>query len=63
MHSLHLSSHIDVWPMLQRFGDVRRGDGVGFGEVRDRARQLEDAVEGASGELQALSGGAQEGLH
>ena len=42
--------------------DVWRGDGVGSDEVRDDAGKLEHTVEGARRELQALGGGAQEGL-
>ncbi len=62
-HALAPSSpHIDARVILQGFGDVRRGNGIGFGEIGDGARELEDAMEGASRELQALGGSAQERL-
>ncbi len=41
---------------------MRRGDLLDACQVGDRAGQFEHAVEGASRELQALGGGAQEGL-
>jgi hypothetical protein len=41
---------------------MRRGDRLAACQVGNRARQLEDAVEGASGELEPLRGGAQNRL-
>ena len=35
-------------------------DGLGAGQVGDGARELEDAMEGAGRELQALGGGADQ---
>jgi hypothetical protein len=45
---------------LQGLGEVGRGDRLGFGEVGDGAGELEHAMEGAGGELQALGGGVQQ---
>lgn len=50
---LRLLSHLHPWPILQRLGDMRRGDGLRFGQIGDGASQLEHAMEGAGRELQA----------
>ena len=41
-------------PVLQRFEDMRRLDIFFSGEIGDRARELDDAVIRARGELQFL---------
>ena len=56
------SPHLHSWLALPRLGDVQRRDGVCTSEVGDGARQLEDIVEGAGGESQALGGGARQRL-
>ena len=49
--------------VLDGFGEVGGGD-VGAGvEVGDGARELQDAVVGARGEMQLVDGGAQQRLH
>ena len=42
--------------VLDRFEQVRGSDGLGAGEVGDGARDLEDAVVGAGGQMQFLHG-------
>ena len=48
------SPHIHTWAVLQRLSDVGGGDGLVACQVGDGAGQLEDAVEGAGGKLEAL---------
>jgi hypothetical protein len=48
------------WPILQRFSQMRLGDRLAAGQVRDGARQLEDAVIGAGGELELVHGSAHQ---
>lgn len=48
--------------ILQGFGDVGRLDDVGAGEVGNGTGELENAVEGEGGKLEALGGGLKERL-
>ena len=61
-HVFTLLARAQAWAVLQGLGDVRRLDDVAIGEVGDGAGELEDAVEGAGGELETLGGGLEEGL-
>ena len=42
-----LCPHIATGAILQRLGDMRRGDRLAACQVGNRARQLEDPMEGA----------------
>ena len=49
------SPHIHARAVLQRLGDVWRGDLLRLGQVGDRASEFEDAVERAYGETRMPS--------
>lgn len=42
-------------PLTQRLGEAPSGNGLGLGQVGDRARQLGQVMEGAARELEPLS--------
>jgi hypothetical protein len=50
------------WPVLQRFGDVSRGDLLLGGEIGDGAGQLQHPVVGAGREPHLAHGCAEHGL-
>jgi len=49
-------------PVLDGLGNVLRFDGVTVFQVGDGQRQLEDAVEGAGGEVKLFHGGLEQAL-
>src|SRR5689334_17216346 len=49
-------------PVLQRLRQMMRPDLAVLGQIRDRARELQDAVVGAGGELELAHGGPHEAV-
>ena len=54
--------HLPPSPVLYRLCTMRRPDRLAARQISDRARRLEHTVEGASGEVKLVHGGAQETL-